>query len=107
MESKAIAATGAQGASGRRLWRKKRRHERSSCSCREASDANYFQPRGWQALPPPQLEYIHHSIDLVEVKYKNRNYFLISGERSFEDTYRLNKSRFLGPNGAIGWRPSR
>jgi hypothetical protein len=25
------------------LPNKKRRHERSSCSCREASDANYFR----------------------------------------------------------------
>jgi hypothetical protein len=24
---------------------KKMRHERLSCSCREASDANYFRPR--------------------------------------------------------------
>jgi len=25
-------------------------------------------------LPPPSLEYIHHSIDWVDVKYKNRNF---------------------------------
>jgi hypothetical protein len=24
---------------------------------------------------PPQQEYIHHSIDSEDVKYKNRNYF--------------------------------
>jgi hypothetical protein len=29
---------------------------------------------GTALLPPPSLEYIHHSIDLVEVKYKNRNF---------------------------------
>jgi hypothetical protein len=30
-------------------------------------------------MPPPSLEYIHHSIDLEDVKYKNRNYFKGSG----------------------------
>jgi len=55
-------------------WAQKRRHERSSCSCREASDANYSQSRSGQVLPTPQLEYIHLNIDRDEVKYKNRNY---------------------------------
>ena len=31
---------------------KKRRHERSSCSCREASDATYFQLRYGIAAAP-------------------------------------------------------
>jgi hypothetical protein len=56
------------------LTHKKRRHERSSCSCREASDATYFQLVKRQSLPPRSLEYIHHSIDSTERKYKNRNY---------------------------------
>ena len=34
---------------------KKRRHERSSCSCREASDANYSRPGGG-FCPSPQPE---------------------------------------------------
>jgi hypothetical protein len=34
-------------------------------------------------LPPSSLEYIHHSIDWVEVKYKNRNYFSLMGPLSF------------------------
>jgi hypothetical protein len=29
---------------------------------------------GTATLPPPSLEYIHHSIDSNEVKYKNRNF---------------------------------
>jgi hypothetical protein len=30
---------------------------------------------GWRyTLPPPQLEYIHHSIDSEESKYNNRNF---------------------------------
>jgi hypothetical protein len=45
------------------------------CSCREASDATYFQQGRRQSLPPHQLEYIHHSIDSTESKYRNRNYF--------------------------------
>jgi hypothetical protein len=40
------------------------------CSCREASDANYFLS-GEVYLLSPQPEYIHLTIDLEECKYKN------------------------------------
>ena len=38
---------------------------------------------GAVALPPPSLEYIHHSIDRVESKYKNRNYSIGPNKLSF------------------------
>jgi hypothetical protein len=80
----------------RRFWRKKRRHERSSCSCREASDANHFQPRWQQTRPPPQLEYIHHSIDSEESKYNNRNFLNLIGQQFPKTAQSLNK--------AVAWR---
>jgi hypothetical protein len=75
---------------------KKRRHERSSCSCREASDANHFQPRWQQTRPPPQLEYIHHSIDSEESKYNNRNFLNLIGQQFPKTAQSLNK--------AVAWR---
>ena len=40
-------------------------------------------------MPPPQLEYIHHSIDWVEVKYRNRNYFFQESASSFFEVMHL------------------
>ena len=40
-------------------------------------------------LPAPSLEYIHHSIDLGEVKYKNRNLIPEGGSQSFLATVHL------------------
>ena len=80
----------------RPLLTKKRRHERSCCSCREASDANYFQLRKRQSLPPSQLEYIHRNIDSEESKYKNRNYFCLPIKQSFQPLPHLYRRQGTG-----------
>ena len=56
------------------FWTKKDGTNGLACSCREASDANYFQLRCGIA-PAPSLEYIQLTIDSIYVKYKNRNFY--------------------------------
>src|SRR5579863_10359954 len=58
------------------LWLQKKTARTFSCSCREASDANYFRV-GEAAKPTPQPEYLHHTIDPKECKYRNRDFFIL------------------------------
>jgi hypothetical protein len=51
------------------------------CSCREASDANYFQLWCDQDRSP-SLEYIHDTIDWFRSKYKNSDFLAIRDERN-------------------------
>jgi hypothetical protein len=44
------------------------------CSCREASDANYFQLWCGHEDRSPSLEYLHDTIDSVLGKYKNLDF---------------------------------
>jgi hypothetical protein len=41
------------------------------CSCREASDANYFRLWRGQEDHSPSPEYLHNTIDSLGSKYKN------------------------------------
>ena len=54
------------------------------CSCREASDANYFRVRHDQEDHSPSPEYLHHTIDSVLSKYKNRNFLAMRDIRPFD-----------------------
>jgi hypothetical protein len=45
------------------------------CSCREASDANYFRVGGKASHSQP--EYIHLTIDSEESKYKNQDFLVM------------------------------
>jgi len=44
------------------------------CSCREASDANYFQLWCDQEDRSPSLEYLHDTIDSLRSKYQNSDF---------------------------------
>jgi len=44
------------------------------CSCREASDANYFQLWCDHEDRSPSLEYLHDTIDSLRSKYKNSDF---------------------------------
>jgi hypothetical protein len=59
---------------------KKRRHERFAVRAGRPV-TQLTSSFGVASLPPPQLEYIHHSIDWARVKYKNRNYFSTEGRK--------------------------
>ena len=43
------------------------------CPCREASDATYLQHEVGDS-EPPQLQYLHDTIDRAYLKYKNLNF---------------------------------
>lgn len=47
------------------------------CSCREASDANYFQLRCDQEDRSPSLEYLHDTIDRLRSKYKISDFLVM------------------------------
>jgi hypothetical protein len=50
------------------------------CSCREASDANYFQLRCDQEDRSPSLEYLHDTIDWLRSKYKISDFLIMRDE---------------------------
>jgi len=56
------------------------------------------------SLPPPSLEYIHHSIDLVESKYKNLNYFSRAKSSRFQVAKHLKRTFVLERNLGTGPR---
>jgi hypothetical protein len=56
------------------------------CSCREASDANYFQRWCDQEDRSPSLEYLHDTIDRLRSKYKISDFLVMrDGEPSGRD----------------------
>jgi len=54
------------------------------CSCREASDANYFQLRCDPWDRSPALEYLHLTIDFGRSKYKILNFFMMRYDKPLE-----------------------
>jgi hypothetical protein len=70
----------------RRVLRdKKRRHERFAVRAGRPV-TQLTSNSGVVSLPAPSLEYIHHSIDSVEVKYKNRNFIWGTASNLFSMT---------------------
>ena len=53
------------------------------CSCREASDANYFQLRCDQEDRSPSLEYLHDTIDSLPSKYQNSDFLAMRDMKPF------------------------
>jgi hypothetical protein len=59
------------------------------CSCREASDANYFQLRCDQEDRSPSLEYLHDTIDRLRSKYKISDFLVMRDKEPSGSDWRL------------------
>jgi hypothetical protein len=83
---------------GRSLGKVQKKTARTvSCSCREASDANYFQLWSDLKRSAPSPEYLHDTIDRAYLKYKNLNF---PAMRYFFSTQRWTP----GKDGRVAWK---
>ena len=76
----------------RNYFKQKKTARTFCCSCREASDANYFQVWRDQEDHSPSPEYLHDTIDSILSKYKNLNFPEMRDTRSIDSFERVTRA---------------